>query len=262
VGLFQFTASPTLSTPLNRVAHGQALGVLIFELSVLLLGRLSMSYVHLDYQALQDPRLRGVFHHADMYLFDVYGMFRRLPPEDRGGGGANFSIVLVLLCIVDGLATEVWPGRDQEKEQQKRFKRLIRDSLPWGPEGKGKWLDKGNAADQLYAEFRNPLVHHLARDRLVGSPALGHGERVVGRWGSVPANMRDIAKIEALPSWDDAWPILREREDEKGLLQYKLTAAGLYWAVKQLAKDMAAGKAGYKHLAESATAAAAADLPS
>jgi hypothetical protein len=47
-----------------------------------------------------------------------------------------------------------------------------------------------------------------------------------------------------------------------GLLQYKLTAAGLYWAVKQLAKDMAAGKAGYKHLAESATAAAAADLPS
>jgi hypothetical protein len=203
-----------------------------------------MSYAHLGYETLPDPRLKGVFHHADMYLFDVYGMFRCLPPEDGDGGGANFSIVLVLLCVIDGLAAEVWPGRDQERDQQKRFKRLIRDSLPWGPEGKGKWLDKGNAADQLYAEFRNPLVHHLARDRLVGSPPLGSGERVIGRWGRVPADMRDIAKIETLPRWDDTWPILSATEDDQGVLQYKLTAAGLYWSVKKLAKKRLHGATG------------------
>ena len=121
-----------------------------------------MSYTQLDYQTLQDPRLKEAFHHADMYLFDAYGMFRGLPPAGGDGGGGNFSIALVLLCVIDGLAAEVWPGRDQEKEQEKRFKHLIRCRLPWGPEGKGKWVDKGNAADQLYTEYRNPLVHELA----------------------------------------------------------------------------------------------------
>lgn len=105
-----------------------------------------MSYTHLDYVSLQDP-LKSVFHHADMYLFDTYGMFRTLPPAGGDGGSGLFSIALVLACVIDGLAAEVWPGGDN---QEQRFKKLIRCKLPWGAEGKGKWLDKGNAADQLY----------------------------------------------------------------------------------------------------------------
>lgn len=195
-----------------------------------------MTYTHLDYQALHDPHLKEVFRHADMYLFDAYGMFRALPPASGDGGGGNFSIALVLLCVIDGLAREVWPGPDQN--QQKRFKRLIRCKLQWGPEGKGQWVDKGTAAAQLYAEFRNPLVHELAGDKAARSRPAGYVEPIIGKWGRIPVNMQDIAKIDALPQWDDAWPILSESEDGEGKPRFKLAAAGLYWAVKQLAKDM------------------------
>src|SRR5215475_3167015 len=119
-----------------------------------------MSYTHLDYQALQGP-IKKVFRHADLYLFDTYGMFRDLPPAGGDGGKGDFSIVLVLMCVIDGLAAEVWPACG---EQKLRFKKLIRCRLPWGPEDKGKWVHKGIAADQLYNEFRNPLVHELAKD--------------------------------------------------------------------------------------------------
>ncbi len=216
-----------------------------------------MPYTHLSYENFQDRRLRKAFKHADMFLHDTYGMFKTLPPKDGDGGGGNFSIVLVLLCIIDGLATEVWPGRAGQPrqpgwrlcakrrdrvpkdDQEKRFKHLIREKLWWGPEGKGRWLDRGNAADQLYTEFRNPLVHELAKDKAARSRPTGFEEPMIGKWGAIPESMQDIAVIDALPKWDDAWPVMFETEDDQGRRRYKLAAAGLYWAVKQLAKDMA-----------------------
>lgn len=199
-----------------------------------------MSYAHLNYQDIQDKHLSEVFHHADMYLFDVYGMFRGLPPAGGDGGGGNFSITLVLLCVIDGLASEVWPGRTQENDQEKRFKRLIRCKLPWGPEGKGKWVEKGNAADQLYTELRNTLVHELAGNKAATSRPQGYEEPIIGKWGGIPESMRDIATIDALQEWDDAWPVLCESQDAQGRSCYKLVAAGLYWAVKQMATKMVA----------------------
>lgn len=120
-----------------------------------------MPYSHLKWDTIQEPIRQRVFQHTDMYLFDIYGMLRTLPPSDKDGGGGNFSATLVLLCVIDGLAEWRWPTVRQEQ----RFKRLIRCRLPWGPEGKGKWVDKGNAADQLYTEFRNPLVPELAKEK-------------------------------------------------------------------------------------------------
>ncbi|MGB8275454.1 MAG: hypothetical protein WCF16_09340 [Alphaproteobacteria bacterium] len=194
----------------------------------------------MEYDTIQDPKLKKLFHHADMLLFDVYGMFRSLPPAGGDGGGGNFSIVLVLLCIVDGLATEAWPGRSLATEQGRRFKRLIRAKLPWGPEGKGKWVQKGIAADQLYNEFRNPLVHELGADKVAKSRPRAYVEPIIGKWGSVPDDMKDISLIDALPKWKDGWPLFSEITDKHGERRFKLSAAGLYWAVKRLAIEMAA----------------------
>ncbi len=175
-----------------------------------------------------------------MYLSDVYGMFRTLPPKDADGGGGNFSIVLVLLCIIDGLACEVWPGRSQVKDAEKRFKRPIRCKLPWGPAGKGKWVDKATAANQLYKELRNPLVHELARDKVSRSRPSGYSEPVIGKWGHVPEHARDIAKIDAMIEWNDAWPVLYDSRDNNGNPRRKLAAVSLFWAVKELAKNLIA----------------------
>jgi hypothetical protein len=88
-----------------------------------------MSYTHLDYQTLQGP-IKKVFRHADTYLFDTYGMFRGLPPAGGDGGKGDFRIVLVLMCVIDGLAAEVWPRCGA---QEQRFKKLIRCKLPGVP---------------------------------------------------------------------------------------------------------------------------------
>ena len=55
----------------------------------------------------------------------------------------------ILLCVIDGLAREIWPTRFKMKDQEQRFKTLIAARLPWGAlQGKGKWLQKGVAADR------------------------------------------------------------------------------------------------------------------
>ncbi|MEN8130520.1 MAG: hypothetical protein ABFS45_10080 [Pseudomonadota bacterium] len=161
-------------------------------------------------------------------------MLRTLPPSDKDGGGGNFSATLVLLCVIDGLAQWRWSTEGQEQ----RFKRLIRCRLPWGPEGKGKWVDKGNAADQLYTEFRNPLVHELAKDTKASSRPAGYTEPVIGRWGSIPDELHNIEKIDVLDEWNKNWPILTESADVQGNPRYKLTVPALYWAVKRMANDM------------------------
>jgi len=198
-----------------------------------------MPYSHLDHQGIQDADLRKVFEHADDYLHDVYGMLRLLPPPDRDGGGGNFAASLVLLCVVDGLA-RIWPGSSAIKDPEKRFKKLIERRLHWGPEGNGKWLHKGTAADQLYAEFRNPLVHELGSDKSATSRLPGYEEPIIGTWGGLPDELQNVGAIDRLEAWNDQWPILGDapEPDENGKPRLKLTIAGLYWAVKRLTVEL------------------------
>lgn len=201
-----------------------------------------MPYAHLDWRRADGEHHQQVFHHADMYLHDAYGMFRGLPPAGNDGGAGQFSIVLVLLCVLDGLATWIWPTSAAVDDHQQRFKQLVRNRLHWGPEGKRRWLDKGNAADQLYTEFRNPLVHELAHDKASRSRPAGYLEPIVGKWGRIPERLHDIAAIDALESWNDNWPILCSDDNRTDGPRNKLCAAALYWAVKRLAQDLVAGK--------------------
>lgn len=201
-----------------------------------------MPYTPLNYHSVRDPELKEVFEHADKYLYDVYGMFRRLPPEDGDGGKGQFSIVLVLLCVIDGLATDVWPGKAHMSNQNQRFKHLLRKRLHWGPEGQGKWARKDTATTELYVSMRNPMVHQLAANTGESPPRIKYTEPVIGKWGPniIPPEMRDIAKIDALSDWNDAWPIMFEEPNHDGTSRFRLVAAGLYWAIKKLANELAA----------------------
>lgn len=93
-----------------------------------------MGYRNIAYGHITHPVLNKVFRHADAFLHDCYGMFQ-LPVRGHAEGGAcNFSIVLILLCVIDGIAGEICPTR-RIKDQKKRFKKLIRDSLIGDPSG-------------------------------------------------------------------------------------------------------------------------------
>src|SRR5262245_62147627 len=80
-----------------------------------------VAYSDLKFDAVPDQSCRDAFRKANMLLFDVYGMFRGLPPAGNDGGGGNFSMALVLVCVIDGFSKIMWPLDDQED----RFKRLI-----------------------------------------------------------------------------------------------------------------------------------------
>jgi hypothetical protein len=157
----------------------------------------------------------------------------------QGGGGCNWAIALVLLCVIDGLSVHVYPTPAASKKQETRFKQLIRDKLHWGSAA-NNWYDKAKAAAVLYTEFRNPLVHELAADKAAKARPAVFKESAVGKWGFV--TIQNLETLEAMTTWNDSWPTLGI-EDFAGGKRLKLSCAGLYWAVKTMTNALAADAA-------------------
>lgn len=198
-----------------------------------------MPYKHIDATQIKHPIVKQAIERADMYLHDVYGMFS-LPGSDiEKGGGCNFSIALVLLCVVDGISREIYPTR-LVKDPEKRFKRLIRDKLYWPKKPKSMlWIDKADAANQLYLEVRNPLVHELAGDKVTSARKKGHNEPIIGKWGEIDKEYRNVESIDAMTVWNDKWPTMYVKKasgDSRPCM--KLNAVALYWSVKRMLNDL------------------------
>jgi hypothetical protein len=135
-----------------------------------------------------------------------------------------------LCCLIDGLAVDVWPTCAKVDAQDKRFKRLIRERLPYHV----NWVDKGFAAKFLYLELRNPLVHQAGQD--VATSARGGMKEIgIGKWIGVAE--KDIDAIEALDEWPENWPLLSYQEVGEWSW-YDLSDIALYWAVKKMAKNL------------------------
>ena len=99
-----------------------------------------MPYQNLKYDHIQHPTLHKVLEHSDAMLHDLYTIFET---PSKAGGAGNYSIAVVLLCIVDGLScylypTYLYPTKTLERCQDSRFKKLIRDKLRWGQAKKEK----------------------------------------------------------------------------------------------------------------------------
>ncbi|MBI5135790.1 MAG: hypothetical protein HZA24_00475 [Nitrospirae bacterium] len=200
-----------------------------------------MPYRHLPYETISNPEFRKVFHHADMLFHDVYGMFKR-PEVDGGGGGCNFSIALVLLCVIDGFGSEVYPTRvDSHGKPIKpgdRFKGFVRDKLL--PQATWRDTDPNKAAEDLYKQFRNPLVHALAGDEPDAKKERGNlaeAEPVIGKWGLIHEDNWDIDLFDTVDEWSARWPLLFRHESEDGSCM-KLCCAALYCALKRTAMDL------------------------
>jgi hypothetical protein len=198
-----------------------------------------MSYRPIKYDRVANLAHREIFRRANMYIGDVYSMFNLPLKGNRVGGGCNFAIALMLLCVVDGIATGIYPTKALVDNQEKRFKKLLRDKLFWGPSEKG-WMEIGNAAKLLYAEFRNPLVHELASDKRSSARPVGFVEPIIGKWGVLPPELRFIDRIDRLKNWDPSRPIVSVEKAPSRRTRAKLAGAALYWAVKKLVADLAA----------------------
>jgi hypothetical protein len=193
-----------------------------------------MTYRAISWERISDPSLQDVFRRANMLLADVYSMLAVKP--HRNAGTCNFSIALVLLCVVDGIARDVHPTIRAVPDHETRFKRLIRERLPWGPPAK-RWIDIGQAAKWFYCEFRNPLTHELGKDVSEARRGQSEYEPVVCRWDPVP-EMR-VDSLDALKQWDLRWPVMRWSGYKDGR-RISLSGAALYWTVKRMVTNLAA----------------------
>lgn len=194
-----------------------------------------MGYREIAFGHIAGPEGQDVFRRANLLLSDVYSMLAVKP--SGGMGGCNFSIALVLLCVVDGLARDVFPTVAAQPDHETRFRQLLKEKLPWGSVSLG-WLDKGQAAKWLYCEFRNPLTHELGKDVSQNRRPSRQYEPVIYRWKHAPAIRRD--SLDALPVWDERRPVMRWEPHKDGK-RIALCGAALYWAVKRMCRDLSEG---------------------
>src|SRR5689334_22741312 len=125
-----------------------------------------MPYTRIKTAHIADANTKEMFDRANDYLADVYSMLSSRPLMRTKGGGCNLTATLVLLCIIDALATHVWPKTPSSGKgaQGIRFAELITAKLHWGPISAG-WMPKHEAGELLYLACRNTLTHELGRDR-------------------------------------------------------------------------------------------------
>jgi hypothetical protein len=182
--------------------------------------------------------LRELFERADAYLADVYTMCSGHQLKRTKGGACLYPSTLVLLCVVDAMATYVWPRKPTGRrgDQERRLVTLMEEKLlPW-PKVAG-WTPMPDAAHILYIEMRNTLTHELGRDKASVFRQSGYAEPTIGFWG--PVRPTRMSFVDACKKWPETWPILGPLQDGRGTRD-KLTVVALYWAVKRMVKEMAA----------------------
>ncbi|NWH08004.1 MAG: hypothetical protein HXY22_05040 [Alphaproteobacteria bacterium] len=189
-----------------------------------------MAYEPLNYKVFSknsDPENEEFFRKLDSLFHDVYGMFSSLPPAGGDGGGGNFSIALVLICILDAIGK-----KKHEGSQRVIFNRVVQE-MTW-PCIDGH-IGRCEFADIVYVEIRNILVHAAGVDdsRSWARPQ-NYKEPNLDKWNTIKPEFRHIEYIDTMQCWPKEWAIV---ENDKDGRKYIFNLAGLYYLTKELAKN-------------------------
>lgn len=198
-----------------------------------------MAYSHIPTDHIADRDLKRVADHASMLLADVYTMLGTNPSTGANGGRCNFSIGLVLSCIIDGLATEIWPIQPTDGENQFDRMKLLMDRMPWGRKADG-WITRVEAAKVVYHEIRNPLVHNLGANTRWRGRRTGFSDAAI----VIQTRERDFSspdQLEHISSWPAKSPaIWVQKKNSHGPARFVVSAPAFYWHVKRLTNDLLA----------------------
>jgi len=196
-----------------------------------------MPYSRVPFKDLGDPGICRVFAHANNYLADVFTMLGANPPPESNGGKCNFSIALVLACVLDGLATEIHPIVPPGDVQKRMTGLLAR--LDWGSEADG-WISRDDASEILYVDIRGPLVHNLAADTKPWIRRPGYGDPAIVHPLS-DGTMMTPDEVDATKVWDRKLPMMWDKPpDARGNPgRIVVSTLALYWHVKSLTLDLA-----------------------
>ena len=197
-----------------------------------------MPFHAIQCDGIRNREMRRIFQHASGYLGDVYTLIHADPTPENSGAG-NFSIALILSCVIDGLATEIYPI-EPAGDQQERM-RVLLERMQWGTKAQG-WVAREEAARVLYLDIRNPLAHNLAADTSPSVRRPGYADP------ALVMRMKDWARpsapeLEERSDWPDKrWPVMWA-EHAHGKRRIVVSDLALYWHVKRLATDLASDQA-------------------
>lgn len=199
-----------------------------------------MTYQELLLPSTLPPDVRGLIRRQlESQLADVHAMFR-LPIKGDPGlqGGCNLATTQILLSIVSGVSVTLYQpaALNRRGVSAVLFKNLLIDHYPWEQEQHiaGARLG-GDAAEDLYNLFRNPLAHALG---VIGPKANPTARRVVIEKGSF--REEDIEATESATSRPFDWENPTLREEGPDLI---LWAMSFYWGVRTMIQKVAGARA-------------------
>lgn len=197
-----------------------------------------MAYAPIATEHIRDPEMRRAMRHASDLLADVYTMLNIGPTADTHGGKCNFSIGLVLACLIDGLATEIWPIAPAGGRHQLERMEILMARMPWGHKRDG-WITRLGAARVLYHEVRNPLVHNLGANTHWRGRPRGFQDAAIVLETRTRKRLR-ADEIDELKEWNPKWPVIwMKPHTDPGPRRYVVSAPALYWHTKWLTADLA-----------------------
>ncbi|MEQ9642502.1 MAG: hypothetical protein RIM84_20915 [Alphaproteobacteria bacterium] len=156
-------------------------------------------------------------------LADAHVMMR-LPLGDLEAG-CNYSVVDLLLAVVSGVSTRLYPSSLTGKGEL--FKNLLIDHYPWANEPAGG-PQPNVAADILWKQYRNPLTHALGME-----PGGGYSDvKVIKN----PRTEAELEAIELNPAWPTEWDKPTLFQTASGI---ELRVKCLYWGVRRMIESVA-----------------------
>jgi len=148
--------------------------------------------------------------------------------------GCNFAATIVLCSVISGTSRIIYPRKGSDADQ---FKTLVATYFPWEEEP-NPGLRCEEAADVLYEEFRNPLIHAAglpvelkgSKQTKVSVIRYDLKEPNVTKYrGIVEAKIQELEVSRSRPiSWGPT--ITTDREGRKS----KILVEGLYWGVREM----------------------------
>ncbi len=171
----------------------------------------------------------------DMQLADVHAMMRLPIETDPGlGAGCNLASAQILLSVVSGVSTTLFK-RDvlsNRRGRRKLFVDAVKAHYPWDQEFEASGRRSGaDAAQDLYALFRNPLAHTLGvADRAEDEEAR---QFYIAK---APMAERDLVELETTGPSQDRWlaPTLVLNGQ-----RLTLCVRSFYWGVRQMIERVA-----------------------
>lgn len=197
-----------------------------------------MTYRHVDTSKLSHPVLQVAAARADRLLHDVYGMFSLPGKEERAGGAISPSRWSSCVWSMGWPASFIRHAWSKTKKSVSRNYCAISSIWPTSAAG-SLWIDKDEAALQLYLDVRNPLVHELGGEKAPRAKKKGHNEPVASKWGMIEESCRNVGYIDGLENWNEKWPTMyMKNASGDGRPCTKLCIAALYWSVKRMLREL------------------------